>query len=247
MTSPQDAGELQFDSVVPRAGDAAAAPADTRCTLCQTAIESEYFDVNGQAVCRACSEHVSREAATPRDLATLVRALVAGVVASVFGAALYFAVLAISGYEVGLVAIAIGYMVGYAVHAGARGRGGRRFQLLALALTYWAIGLAYSSLAVQQLIAERPTSASASVSGSQAGEAAPLDDAPVTGGGFALGLVQLLAFTLVLPVLVIAGSMPGGLISAAIIVFGMLQAWKMTAAPAVTVSGPYRMATPAAG
>jgi hypothetical protein len=29
-------------------------------------------------------------------------------------------------------------------------------------------------------------------------------------------------------------------------VFGMLQAWKMTAAPAVTVSGPYRIATPAA-
>ena len=261
MTSPQDA-ELQFDSVVPRAGDDAAVSADTRCTLCQIPIESEYFDVNGRTVCRQCSETVARQATTPRDMATLLRALGAGVVASVLGAALYFGVLAISGYEVGLVAIAIGYMVGYAVHVGARRRGGRRFQVLALALTYWAVGLAYSSLAVPQLIADRPTSASAPGSGAQAGEAAqpaqpPTSEAaaaavsaesvPVTGGGFVLALLYMLAFTFVLPVLVIAGSIPGGLISAAIIVFGMLQAWKMTAAPTVTVSGPYRIATPAAG
>ena len=260
MSTPETSGELQFESVVPRTGDGAAAAADTRCTLCQIPIESEYFDVNGRTVCRACSENVSQQAKTPRDIGTLLRALVAGVVASVFGAALYFAVLAISGYEIGLVAIAIGYMVGYAVHVGARSRGGRRFQVLALLLTYWAIGLAYSSLAIKELVTERP-SASASVSGTQA-DAAPLappatpdaavgaastDDEPLTGAGFVIALLQLLAFTLVLPVLVIAGSMPGGLISAAIIVFGMLQAWKMTAAPAVTVSGPYRIATPAAG
>jgi hypothetical protein len=46
---------------------------------------------------------------------------------------------------------------------------------------------------------------------------------------------------------VIAGSMPGGVLSAAIIGFGMLQAWKMTAAPAVVVSGPYRIGATAAG
>jgi hypothetical protein len=262
MTTPENSGELQFESVVPRGGDGSAASADTVCTLCQIPIESEYFDVNGRTVCRACSDNVSRHATTPRDMATLVRALGAGVVASVFGAALYFAVLAISGFEIGLVAIAIGYMVGYAVHVGARSRGGRRFQVLALVLTYWAIGLAYSSLAIKELIADRPTSESASASGAQAGEAtqpaapatseAPADaertgDQPLTGGGFVLALLQLLAFTLVLPVLVIAGSMPGGLISGAIIVFGMLQAWKMTAAPALTISGPYRIATPAAG
>jgi hypothetical protein len=36
-------------------------------------------------------------------------------------------------------------------------------------------------------------------------------------------------------------------ISGAIIVFGMMQAWKMTAAPVVTVTGPYRIGAPAAG
>ena len=70
---------------------------------------------------------------------------------------------------------------------------------------------------------------------------------PESEGGLVMALLQLLTFTVMLPVLVIAGSMPGGLITAAIIGFGMLQAWKMTAAAAVTVSGPYRIATPAAG
>jgi hypothetical protein len=48
--------------------------------------------------------------------------------------------------------------------------------------------------------------------------------------------------------MLVAGSMPGGVISGAIMVFVMLQAWRKMAAPAVTVSGPYRVGViPAAG
>jgi hypothetical protein len=36
--------------------------------------------------------------------------------------------------------------------------------------------------------------------------------------------------------------MPGGLISAAIILFGMQQAWSMTAAPSLVITGPFRIA-----
>jgi hypothetical protein len=243
MTTPTD-GDLQFDSVVPRT-DAAAPPplpAAAPCTLCQASIAGEYYDVNGHTVCRACSEKVAHEATTPRDPGTLVRALVAGGVAAVLGALVYFAVIAASGFEVGLVAIAIGYMVGYGVRLGTRGRGGRRFQVIAVLLTYFAVGLAYSSLAIKELL-DKPEGPAASVSATQAeGAVQPADTATE-----ASALLQLLAFTFVLPVLVVAGSMPGGIISAAIIGFGMMQAWKMTAAPTVMVSGPYRLATPAAG
>ncbi len=254
MTSPHDPGELQFDSVVPRAG-ADTESAGSRCTSCQTPLDSEYFDVSGQHVCRACSEKVVYQGATLRGMGTLVRAGAVGVVAAVLGAVAYFAILAVSGYEIGLVAIAIGYMVGYGVRLGTRGRGGRRFQVLALVLTYWAIGLAYSSLAIQQEIQGRSKEASASASGPQTSGDTPdvgpgtpaspaaSEEAPLTGAGFALALLQLLAFTFALPALVIAESLPGSLLSAAIIGFGMLQAWKMTAASAVTVSGPYRIGT----
>jgi len=152
-------------------------------------------------------------------------------------------------------------MVGYGVRLGTRGRGGRRFQVLALVLTYWAIGLAYSTLAIKAMFDEPSKDAPASISGPQTSgtdtaqpsapapqpPAAKSDEAPMTGGQFALGLLYLLGFTFVMPVLAIAGSMPGGLISGAIIVFGMMQAWKMTAAPVVTVTGPYRIGVPAAG
>ena len=67
-------------------------------------------------------------------------------VAAIPGAILYYAVIAITNFEIGIVAIAIGYMVGWAVRKGAGGRGGRRFQVLALVLTYWAVGLAYTPL-----------------------------------------------------------------------------------------------------
>ena len=36
-------------------------------------------------------------------------------------------------------------------------------------------------------------------------------------------------------------ALPGGLISAAIIAFGMQQAWRMTGAPQLQISGPYRI------
>ena len=38
-------------------------------------------------------------------------------------------------------------MVGWAIRKGTAGRGGRRFQILAAVLTYWAVGLAYTPLA----------------------------------------------------------------------------------------------------
>jgi len=53
----------------------------------------------------------------------------------------------------------------------------------------------------------------------------------------------LLGFSFALPVLAIVGSMPSGLISGAIIAFGMQQAWRMTAAPHLMMSGPYRIGT----
>jgi len=249
-------GDLQFESVVPRTDGAGTT---TACALCHTPFEAEYFDVGGQQICRACSDNVAYQTATPREMSTLVRAGAAGFVACILGGVLYFAVVAISGFEVGLVSIAIGYMVGYGVRLGTRGRGGRRYQVLALVLTYWAIGLAYSSLAIKAVFDARSEGKATSVSGPQkSGTAAPAATAgaspdaerekrPASGGRALLSLLYLLAFTFVMPVLAVVGDLPSGLISGAIIVFGMMQAWKMTAAPVVTVTGPYRIGAPAAG
>ena len=92
------------------------------------------------------------------------KATIFGLVAAILGAALYYAVIAITNFEIGIVAIAIGYMVGFAVRKGAGG-GGRRFQVIAVLLTYWAVGLAYMPLVLrdasrrEQQQAEQPGAA----------------------------------------------------------------------------------------
>lgn len=58
--------------------------------------------------------------------------------------------------------------------------------------------------------------------------------------GASIGLPTLLSAAL-LPVYVILGSMPGGLISALIIGFGMVQAWQLTGTPALDIQGPFRV------
>ena len=59
--------------------------------------------------------------------------------------------------------------------------------------------------------------------------------------GVGLGLVGALLMILVLPLVVIFSEMPSGLINMLIIAFGMHQAWSMTRAEQVTITGPYRI------
>jgi hypothetical protein len=136
---------LQFDQVVPSPGVEADSNAHSgsdpqkpgvTCETCHTAIETEYYHVNSRSVCSRCRATIESYAEPPRGLGPFTMALVFGLGAGIVGAVIYYAVIAITNFEIGIVAILIGYMVGYAVRKGARGRGGRRFQVLAVALTY---------------------------------------------------------------------------------------------------------------
>jgi hypothetical protein len=174
-------------------------------------------------------------------MGVFVKASIFGVVAAILGAVLYYAVIAITNFEIGLLAIAIGYMVGFAVRKGAGG-GGRRFQVIAVLLTYWAVGLAYVPLVFRDAAASRREQQQAE----QAGAVKTAERTEDKEGGrdvsVPLAVALLGGFSLALPVLAVIGSLPTGLISAAIIVFGMQQAWRMTRAPQLVMTGPYRIA-----
>jgi hypothetical protein len=140
---------LQFDRVETGAApEAAAQTATLPCATCGTPI-TEYFDVDGRGVCESCKDAAARENEPARGVGLYFKALVYGGVATVIGAAIYYAVIAITEFEIGLVALLIGFMVGAAVRVATAGRGGRRFQLMAVVLTYFAVGLAYTPLAVK--------------------------------------------------------------------------------------------------
>src|SRR5947207_5506745 len=137
---------LQFDVAESAASPGSASP-NTTCKACSKPITSTYYQVNGSVVCASCRADVDRPAGT--RLHRALRATGLGVLAAVAGSLLYFAVAAVTGREFGLVAIAVGYMVGKAVRKGSRGRGGWAYQTLAIGLTYLAIVSTYVPLIVK--------------------------------------------------------------------------------------------------
>jgi len=236
---------LQFETAIEPAETAAGQP-DVRhvtCAACQRPIPDVYYDVNGTSVCGSCHAEIARHAETPRGFGTLARSIVFGLGAAIAGAALYYAVIAITNFEIGLVAIAIGYMVGFAIRKGAGGRGGRRFQILAIVLTYWAVGLAYVPMVLRDVAAARHQQPQGQQPGAAVAETAGVADDGGRDRGLAVLAAMLFAFAFALPVLAIVGSMPSGLISAAIIAFGMHQAWRMTGRPELEMTGPYQISS----
>jgi hypothetical protein len=253
QTRPDGSSPLQFDHVVDSASSSSGGAAAT-CVNCGAAIVTDYYEVNGSVVCETCRTKIEELTETPRGIGPLVRAAAYGLGAGIVGALIYYGVIAFLHLEIGIVAILIGYMVGFAVRKGTGGRGGRRFQLLAVVLTYMSIALAYTpvvfgAVARQQATdsgsktqvnaGTRPATPAAGRGAQTPVEASEKEAStitnPVLAGGF------LLLFVASLPVLIVFGSLPSSLISAAIIFFGMSQAWRMTGAPSVQIYGPYRV------
>jgi hypothetical protein len=269
--------DLQFDRVE-RAGTepgTAAGQLDVICTVCAKPVGDEYYHANGKPVCANCRSVLQSVAATPRSIGPLLRAGLFGLGGAIAGAAIYYAVIAITDFEIGIVAILIGYMVGYMVRRGAGGRGGRRFQVLAIVLTYWAVGLAYTPLAFKgasrdatttsadstivnadslgktvgdsAAIAATSDSAAGIVDSTATALAAPVADSSSEATDIrndmspvkALGLLFVTVFAL--PAMFVASSMPGGILSAIIILIGLRQAWSMTGVPPLDISGPYKV------
>jgi hypothetical protein len=241
--------ELQFDRVVTESTpDAERRELTVVCTACRAAIPTEYFHVNGNVFCGRCRSTVESYAETPRGAVPFMTAGLFGLAAGIAGAAIYYAVIAIAHLEIGIVAILIGYMVGYAVRKGARARGGLRFQILAVALTYVSVAFAYTPLVFEQARAGRNARNEQASTTTDARPDATASGVrrQASGGSFLLGWVLLAGFIAALPVLMIVGSFPSGLISAFIIFIGMRQAWRMTGAPSLLIRGPYRVGAEAA-
>jgi hypothetical protein len=135
-------GDLQFDRVAP------ALPSVT-CAKCSRAVTTYYYVVDDTSICSSCKRALDAEWSLRKT--GLLRAAGYGAGAAVVGAIIYYGVIAITNLEIGIVALAIGHLVGRAVRSGA-GRGGRRFQVLAAALTYLSVGMAYTPLVLKPIM-----------------------------------------------------------------------------------------------
>jgi hypothetical protein len=260
MSEPSDApstsSPLQFDRAeLPSSGSPEAQ--EVACAFCRAPLYSYYFDLNGQMACEACRYKVEEEFKTRPGLSGFLRAAAAGFGAAVVGAGIYYAVLAITGYNVGLISILVGFLVGGAVRWGVRGKGGWVYQSLAIFLTYMAIVSTYIPLMVKEMdkqgtagtetaavapdapvAPEAPVAtagAPAPVKAAAQTPAEPAASEPVpTFGEMVLGVLLVFGVAAALPFLAGFENILGLLI----IAFGLWEAWKLNKRPALEIQGP---------
>ena len=226
-----NARELQFERAeFDRTSQAA-------CAVCQAPLVSSYFLLNDKMACEACRYRVL----TPEmgsSMGRFLRAAGAGFTAAVAGALLYYAISALTGYEFGLIAIVVGVGVGSAVKWGSRGRGGWRYQTLAMAFTYFAIVATYIPPIIKMIEKDRvnrtTAGASATAGAAQATEGAA-DRKPPTLGRFVMAVIVLSGFICALPFL--AGFQ--NIMGLVIIGIGLYEAWKINRRTSLTISGPH--------
>jgi len=137
--------DLQFERA-----EFGAAPSARNCTGCHQPIAGPYFGVNGQPFCEACTASIRQAHGASPGGAAFARALGAGLVAGAVGSSLYYLVAKISGYQLSIIAIAVGFLVGRAVRWATGGRGGVIYQVLAVCLTYAAIAFSWVPFLAEQ-------------------------------------------------------------------------------------------------
>jgi hypothetical protein len=161
-----------------------------------------------------------------------------GVGAALAGCILY-AIPLVKGFQIGIVALAVGWMVGKAIRHASYGTGGRAQQILAVALTYFAISMSF--LPAAYLI--RATHAVEARSAAKSESAPPVvhDQVTTTKETISPGkaISGLLVFMVISPFLELKSSPVGGLISLFILFIGLQRAWALTARHEIIVSGPY--------
>ncbi len=245
--------ELQFDQAeFQGARDTAV------CAVCGTGILGSYFQINGRVACEACRYRVEASFNSGSGSGRFVRALGAGTAAAVAGAVLYYAISALTGYEFGLIAIVVGVAVGAAVRWGARGRGGWRYQTLAMALTYLSITATYIPPIVSAILerdgARRASAQQAATPASEKDASAAAGDPSTTPTADPVrprrpGLGSVLILIVLLIALACAAPFLAGVQNAMgliIIGIGLYEAWKINKRVPLTITGPHAIARPPA-
>jgi hypothetical protein len=205
------------------------------CAACKQPISGVYYQVNDHVICPACAARIEagKQAAKP---VPLLRAVIYGAGAALAGCLLYAAVLAM-GVQIGIVALAVGWMVGKAIRHASYGVGGRPQQILAVALTYFAISTSFlpAAFMVRMKHAMNPAAHRQSAQPFVHEQTTTTTRAASPGEAVA----ELLVLATISPFLELGSSPVSGLISLFILFVGLQRAWAMTARHDIVVTGPF--------
>ena len=211
------------------------------CADCGSRIVDTYFETESGVICVACHDRLTKAGAAS-GAGHFGRSVAFGIGAAIVAAGAYFAVLAM-GREMTVLLLLLGFGVGKGVRVGARGHGGRRYQWLAVALTYLAIAATYVPFVMKGYSSQSMAATSEflvpSVDARYIGVAVtPV--APATApslGSTAMGFGGLLLLALAAPLLEGANNVLGLLFTLG----ALAQAWRMNRSTARVITGPYHV------
>jgi hypothetical protein len=211
-------------------------PGAAICKSCGKPIGGAYYRVNGVPVCANCAQRI-KDQMPPDSHSAFVRGICFGVGGAILGLALYVGFALATGWIVGFVSLAVGYIVGKAIVFGSGGVGGRRYQMAALLLTYIAVSMAAVPIAISQQMKHKSAQQSAQTSAPASADRPKMSPLKALGVLTAIGLAS--------PFLDLANP-THGVIGLIILFVGIRIAWRLTAGNAVKITGPIDDIAPAA-
>ncbi len=225
-------------------------PGTEHCQYCHQPIASTYYRINNVMACPACAQKTQGE--LERDThSAYVRGLLYGIGAAFVGMILYAAVTIITGLIMGLVSIAVGWMVGKAMMKGSSGIGGRKYQITAAVLTYAAVSMAAVPTSIHFAMKQKQAQQQKAAAdqrqlqqqfGQQPSAPAKTRTAPPMNPWKALGLLALIGIASPFYELFVTGPSFGWGIGLLILFFGIQIAVKLTAGTSWIVYGPFENA-----
>ncbi len=223
LARPED---LQFEHAIP-------INASTQlCAACKTPLTGQYFQAQGLPVCPQCADRINSRQQAPPPI-SLLPAVLYGSAAAFAGFLIYATVSIAFDLQLALISILVGVMVGKAVRKGSKGLGGRPQQILAVALTYFAITTSDIPVFIHEAMKTPAKTTQAS-----AAPSLNTNTSPRTKTSLASALGFLLLLALAAPFMSLASGL-SGILNIAIIFFGLQNAWKLTGRTDLMVTGPY--------
>jgi hypothetical protein len=129
-----------------------AAPPALACTRCTAPLPDEYHMADDRVICGRCRATLQAQATKPAQGGGFARAAGMGLSAAVACAAVYALILIFSTSVLGVLIVGIGWLVGMAVKRGAGAHASRRYQFLAVALTWFSLGGAYAGAMLHEMV-----------------------------------------------------------------------------------------------
>jgi hypothetical protein len=244
--SGDDAGALSFDKATyaHEAGDRAP------CSSCKGPLGEQYWQWQAQQLCAKCRVQISELLERSQSSAAFRRAVLLGGAAAIGCGIAYAIFVAVANFQMALVTLGIAFVIAKVMRHCSAGVGGRKYQILAVVLTYVASAMGYAPGVLSGMhddttksaSAPQPTAAAATPAAPKAPARADRAEKHGGAGIIVVGLAVIFCITLAAPILA-ATQAPMGLL---IVAFGLWEAWKLSRGIPLTIDGPYRAGAGAA-